>query len=280
MKLRFRFVCMAISLLIFAACTQESTPTAETAPVVESVVEATTETTPPVEVVPAALLVSGDIIATDNGDLVIQPINHATFAMSWGGKTIYVDPVGGAASFDGLPSPDLILITDIHGDHLDADTLQAVVTGDTLIVAPAAVVEGLPEVMSSQSQTIANGEETSVLGLNIEAIPMYNLTEDRLKYHDKGRGNGYVLTIGGKRIYISGDTEDIPEMRALENIDFAFVCFNLPYTMTEVQAASAVVEFAPAVVYPYHFGESDVNMFAELVAEGGGNTEVRQRAWY
>jgi L-ascorbate metabolism protein UlaG (beta-lactamase superfamily) len=286
MKLHFRFVCMAISLLVFAACTQESTPTAETAPaaeaapVVESVVEATTETTPPVEVVPAALIVSGDIIATDNGDLVIQPINHATFAMSWGGQTIYVDPVGGAASFDGLPSPDLILITDIHGDHLDAETLQAVVTADTLIVAPAAVVEGLPEGMSSQSQTIANGEETSVLGLNLEAIPMYNLTEDRLKYHDKGRGNGYVLTIGGKRIYISGDTEDIPEMRALENIDFAFVCFNLPYTMTEVQAASAVVEFAPAVVYPYHFGESDVNMFAELVAEGGGNTEVRQRAWY
>ena len=229
---------------------------------------------------PLAPMVSGDVIATDNGDIVVQPINHATFAMSWNGQTIYVDPVGGADRFDGLPSPDLILITDVHGDHLDAETLEAIVTVDTLILAPAAVVKDLPEGMSAQSQTLANGEETSVFGLNIEGVPMYNLTEDRLKYHDKGRGNGYVLTVGGKRIYISGDTEDIPEMRALENIDFAFICFNLPYTMTEAQAASAVIEFAPAVVYPYHFGESDVDMFAERVAESGGDIEVRQRAWY
>ena len=229
---------------------------------------------------PLAPMVSGDVIATDNGDIVVQPINHATFAMSWNGQTIYVDPVGGADRFDGLPSPDLILITDVHGDHLDTETLEAIVTVDTLILAPAAVVKDLPEGMSAQSQTLANGEETSVFGLNIEGVPMYNLTEDRLKYHDKGRGNGYVLTVGGKRIYISGDTEDILEMRALENIDFAFICFNLPYTMTEAQAASAVIEFAPAVVYPYHFGESDVDMFAELVAEGGGDIEVRQRAWY
>ncbi len=109
---------------------------------------------------------------------------------------------------------------------------------------------------------------------------MYNLTEDRLQYHENGRGNGYVLTLGGKRVYVSGDTEDIPEMRALENIDVAFVCFNLPFTMTEAQAASAVVEFAPAGVYPYHYGESDVALFAELVGDGGGEIEVRQSAWY
>ena len=264
MRLNFESVCVMISLLALAAC----------APVPEP------EPAPLAETAPSGPMVSGDVIATDNGDLVVQPINHATFAMSWDGQTIYVDPVGGAERFEGLPSPDLILITDVHGDHLDAATLEAVATADTMIVAPAAVVEGLPEGLSSQAQTLANGAEISVLGLNVEAVPMYNTTEDRLMYHENGRGNGYVLTVGGKRLYISGDTEDIPEMRALENIDVAFVCFNLPFTMTEAQAASAVVEFAPAVVYPYHYGESDVNMFAELVAEGGGEIEVRQSAWY
>ena len=262
MRLNFGSVCVIFSLLALAACApaQEPASTVETAP--------------------SGPMVTGDAIATANGDLVIQPINHATFAMGWNGETIYVDPVGGAERFEGLPSPDLILITDVHGDHLDAPTLEAVANSDTIVVAPAAVVEGLPEGLSAQVQTLANGAETSVLGLNVEAIPMYNLTEDRLGYHENGRGNGYVLTVGGRRIYISGDTEDIPEMRALENIDVAFVCFNLPFTMTEVQAASAVVEFAPAVVYPYHFGESDVDMFADLVAEAGGEIEVRQSAWY
>ena len=255
---------MIISILALAACTPAPEP----------------EPAAPVETAPAGPMVSGDVIATDNGDLALQPLNHATFAMAWGGQTIYVDPVGGAELYEGLPSPELILITDIHGDHFDVETLEAVATAGTMIVAPAAVVEGLPEGLAAQAQTLANGAETSVLDLNVEAIPMYNLTEDRLQFHENGRGNGYVLTIGGRRVYISGDTEDIPEMRALENIDVAFVCFNLPYTMTEAQAASAVVEFAPAIVYPYHFGESDVNLFAELVAEGGGDIEVRQSVWY
>jgi L-ascorbate metabolism protein UlaG (beta-lactamase superfamily) len=109
---------------------------------------------------------------------------------------------------------------------------------------------------------------------------MYNLTEERLQYHDKGRGNGYVVTLGGRRIYISGDTEDIPEMRALEDIDAAFVCFNLPYTMTEEQAASAVREFAPTIAYPYHYRGSDVEEFASLVGTDGG-VEVRVLdGWY
>ena len=126
---------------------------------------------------------------------------------------------------------------------------------------------------------LANGNETSLLGLTVEAIPMYNLTEERLGYHAMGRGNGYVVTMGGTRVYISGDTEDIPEMRALENIDVAFVCFNLPFTMTEEQAASAVAEFAPAIMYPYHYGESDVDLFVELLGEDSG-VEVRRGAWY
>jgi L-ascorbate metabolism protein UlaG (beta-lactamase superfamily) len=118
-----------------------------------------------------------------------------------------------------------------------------------------------------------------LLDLSVEAVPMYNLTPDRLQYHDKGRGNGYVVTLGGRRVYISGDTEDIPEMRALEDIDVAFVCFNLPYTMTEEQAASAVREFAPTIVYPYHYRGSDVERFTELVGSDAG-VEVRTGGWY
>ena len=218
----------------------------------------------------------GDKIATRDGDLVVHPINHATFAMAWKDKTIYVDPVGGGKRFDGLPKPDLILVTDIHGDHLDAGTLEAI-GGSATIVAPAAVAEKLPEKL--QTTVLANGETKSVAGVSIEAVPMYNLTADRLKFHTKGRGNGYVVVLGGKRVYISGDTEDIPEMRALKNIDMAFVCMNLPYTMTVEQAAGAVREFKPKIVYPYHYRGSDTEKFKQLVGNDSG-VEVRLRDWY
>jgi len=220
----------------------------------------------------------GDKIATRDGDLTIHPINHATFVMAWKDKTIYVDPVGGGKRFDGLPKPDLILVTDIHGDHLDAGMLEAI-GGSATIVVPAAVAEKLPEKLGKQTTMLANGETKSVAGVSIEAVPMYNLTADRLKYHNKGRGNGYVVTLGGKRVYISGDTEDIPEMRALKNIDVAFVCMNLPYTMTVEQAAGAVREFKPKIVYPYHYRGSDTEKFKQLVGSDGG-VEVRLRDWY
>ena len=220
----------------------------------------------------------GDKIATRDGDLVVHPINHATFAMAWKDKTIYVDPVGGSKRFDGLPKPDLILVTDIHGDHLDAGTLEAI-GGSATIVAPAAVAEKLPEKLRKQTTVLANGETKSVAGITVEAVPMYNLTADRLKFHTKGRGNGYVVTLGDKRAYISGDTEDIPEMRALKHIDVAFVCMNLPYTMTIEQAAGAVREFKPKIVYPYHYRGSDTEKFKQLVGSESG-VEVRLRDWY
>lgn len=225
----------------------------------------------------AAQDLTGDRISGEQGDLIVHPIDHATFVMGWSGKTIYIDPVGGGDRFDGLPRPDLVLVTDIHGDHLDADTLQAIVGDATDIVAPAAVAGELPEGLKSKVTVLANGETASLAGLSVEAVPMYNLSEDRLKYHAKGRGNGYVVTFGGKRVYISGDTEDVPEMRSLKNIDVAFVCFNLPYTMTAEQAASAVSEFRPKIVYPYHFRGSDVEEFARLV---GNVSEVRVLQWY
>ena len=224
--------------------------------------------------------ITGDIVATTRANLVIHPIDHATFVMGWNGKAIYIDPVGGADRFAGLPSPDLILVTDIHGDHLNAETLSAIVTPQTMIVAPAAVAEQLPASLMGQTTVLANGEMKMFDGVGVEGVPMYNLTEERLRYHDKGRGNGYVLTVGGTRVYIAGDTEDVPEMRALQNIHVAFVPMNLPYTMTEDQAASGVNAFNPEVVYPYHYQGSDVEKFKALVEAGGGNTEVRLRDWY
>ena len=222
---------------------------------------------------------AGDSIATKSGNLVIHPINHATLALGWNDLTIYVDPVGGAAAFADLPQPDLILLTDIHGDHLSADTLKAVAGKKTTLVAPPAVAEQLSADLRQRTTVLTNGQTQSLLGLKTEAIPAYNLTAERLKFHAKGRGNGYVLTFADKRVYLSGDTEDIPEMRALKNIDVAFLCMNLPYTMTIEQAASAVREFCPKIVYPYHYRGSDLKRFRKLVGDDLG-TEVRLRDWY
>jgi len=208
----------------------------------------------------------------------VAPIQHATFVIQHAGVTILVDPVGDAKSFKSYGKPDVILVTDIHGDHLDAELIAVVRGKEPVVVAPLAAADQLQGAFA-----LKNGGKTKAGDVTIEAIPMYNLTEDRLKYHEKGRGNGYVVTVGEKRIYISGDTEDIPEMRALENIDYAFVCMNLPYTMTVEQAASAVLEMKPVVVYPYHYrgtdGFSDTKKFAALVAEDG-DIEVRQLDWY
>ncbi len=183
---------------------------------------------------------TGDHFTTQEGDLIIHPVNHASLIMSWQGQTIYVDPVGGAQRYDGLPRPDLILLTDIHGDHLHAATLTGVAGPKTALVAPQAVVDLLPGNLRERATVMANGQTKTILKINIDALPMYNLAPERAKYHPKGRGNGYLLSFGGKRVYLSGDTEDIPEMRALKNIDVAFLCMNLPFTMDVDHAASAV----------------------------------------
>ncbi len=194
-----------------------------------------------------------------------------------------MDPVGGKDRFRSLPPPDLVLVTDVHQDHMDAGTLQAVIGRNTVIVVPPAVAEKLPRRLRSRVTPVPNGLALLSLGLEIRAMPMYNLTPERLQYHAKGRGNGYVLVAGNRRFYISGDTEDIPEMRALRDIDAAFVCMNLPYTMTVDQAASAVREFKPGIVYPYHYrgadGFSDVRRFSALL-DGERDIEVRSLEWY
>lgn len=225
-----------------------------------------------------------DKISTSNGDLTIQPLNHATLALTWQGKTIYNDPFGGGKVFDGLAAPDLILISDIHGDHYNQETLDAINTTNATLVVPQAVAEKLPENLKSKAVVLANGETTSQLGISITAIPMYNLPESADARHTKGRGNGYVLTFGNKKVYISGDTSGIPEMKSLKNIDVAFVCMNLPYTMDINEAAEAVLAFKPKIVYPYHYrgqgGLSDTEAFKKLVTDKNKKIEVRLRNWY
>jgi L-ascorbate metabolism protein UlaG (beta-lactamase superfamily) len=224
-----------------------------------------------------------DVIRSDTGSVTVHAIRHATFVLEWSGHTIAVDPVGGAAAFEGYPTPDLVLITDVHGDHLDPDTLKRVAGEGTAIMAPPAVAEKLGEVERGRTTVLENGEKTEVAGVGVEAIPMYNLTEERNQFHPRGRGNGYVLTLGGLRIYVSGDTEDISEMRVLKGIDAAFLCMNLPYTMSVEQAADAVLAFRPRIVYPYHYrgkgGLSDVGKFEKLVSKDP-KIEVRQLDWY
>jgi L-ascorbate metabolism protein UlaG (beta-lactamase superfamily) len=213
--------------------------------------------------------------STSAGTVKITPLTHASTLIEAGGKAIYLDPAK-PVKFAGMAKADLILITDIHGDHMDPDSIKDVSKSDTEIFAAPAVVATV-----TAGKPIANGETKTWGGWTIEAIPAYNLkrgpAEGKL-FHDKGRGNGYVLTYGGKRFYFSGDTEGVPEMRALKNIDVAFVCMNLPYTMPPEEAAEAVKAFHPKVAIPYHYRGSDLSVFQKGL-EGTG-IEVRVLEWY
>lgn len=225
-------------------------------------------------------------IITAQDQIKIYPVNHGSFVMSYQGKAFYVDPVGDAELYKSYPEPTIILITDIHGDHFSLNTLQSLNLEFTGIVAPQAVYDKLPIELQKKTQVLNNGDSNSyrMFGMTIEAIPMYNLREEALNFHPKGRGNGYIITLNGERIYISGDTEDIPEMRALSNIDKAFICMNLPYTMTIENAASAVLDFKPKVVIPYHYrgknGLSDVDQFKSIVETQNNNIKVEILKWY
>ena len=212
---------------------------------------------------------------TSAGSVKITPLNHASTLIEAGGKTIYLDPAK-PAKLTGLPKADLILITDIHGDHMDPDAIKEISKGDTEIISSSAVAQTV-----TAAKPIANGETNTWQGFTIEAIPAYNLKRGPAPgklFHDKGRGNGYVLTYGGKRFYFSGDTEGVPEMRALKNIDVAFVCMNLPYTMPPEEAADAVKAFHPKIVIPYHYRGSDLSVFKSQLM--GTGIEVRLLEWY
>ena len=212
---------------------------------------------------------------TSAGPVKITALNHASTLIEAGGKTIYLDPAK-PAKLTGLPKADLILITDIHGDHMDPDSIKQISKDGTEIISSAAVAQTV-----TTAKPIANGETKTWQSWTIEAIPAYNIKrgpEPGKLFHDKGRGNGYVLTYGGKRFYFSGDTEGVPEMRALKNIDVAFVCMNLPYTMPPDEAADAVKAFHPKIAIPYHYRGSDLTVFQKAL-EGTG-IEVRLMEWY
>lgn len=221
---------------------------------------------------------------TKANDFKLTPIEHATAAFTWAGTQFYIDPVGGEAKFANQVKPNIILVTDIHGDHLDLATITKVLKEGTKIIVPQAVADKFTAEMKSRLTVVANEETIIIDGFKITGVPMYNLREEAKNFHTKGRGNGYVIEKSGMRVYFSGDTEDVPEMRNLKNIDKAFICMNLPYTMTEDKAADAVLAFKPKQVYPYHYrggkGLSDVAKFKDLVNKGNKKIEVVQLNWY
>jgi L-ascorbate metabolism protein UlaG (beta-lactamase superfamily) len=217
-----------------------------------------------------------ETIPTSAGALKITPIMHASMMLEFGGKVIHVDPWS-QANYDGLPQADVILVTDLHPDHQDRAQIDKLKKAGTVVIGPQAVAAAITE-----AQVISNGERKTLAGLEVEAIPMYNLQrgpEPGKLFHDKGRGNGYILTLGGKRIYFAGDTECTAEMKALASIDVAFIPMNLPYTMPPNEAADCVKAFKPKVVYPYHFRGSDPQELANALG-GTAGIEVRIRKWY
>ncbi len=215
-----------------------------------------------------------DTIPTSQGDLKITFLGHGTLMMAFGGKVIHIDPVSSEADYGRLPKADLVLVTHDHYDHLDPKALQAVLKPGTTVVASTACAGKVKDAV-----IIGNGESTTALGLKVEAVPGYNIVNKRPDggpFHPKGDGNGYIVTFGDKRIYIAGDTENTPEMKALKGIDVAFLPMNLPYTMTPEMVAEAAKAFRPKVLYPYHFGDTDTAKLVKLL-KGEKGIEVRIR---
>ena len=215
-----------------------------------------------------------DTIKTDAGDLEITFIGHATLIFSLNGKVIHVDPWTKLADYSKLPQADLILITHEHYDHLDAKAVSAVIKDGTVVVATETVAKQIPI-----ATTMKNGEVKEVQGVQIEAVPAYNLMHMRspgMPFHPKGADNGYIVTLGGKRIYIAGDSENTPEMKALKGIDIAFLPMNLPYTMSPAMVADAAKAFRPKILYPYHYGDTDTAKLVKLL-KNEKDIEVRIR---
>lgn len=218
-----------------------------------------------------------DNFPTPEGELTISFLGHGSLLFQHLGQNIYVDPFGKVADYTRLPKADLILITHEHHDHFDPQALQAIRQAHTAVVIPpacAALIAG--------GLVLRNGEQGQAQGVPIAAVPAYNLVhcrENGQPFHPKGQGNGYVITLGGLRIYLAGDTEDIPEMDALTGIDIAFLPMNLPYTMTPEMVARAARRFRPRLLYPYHYGKTDPQELVRLLAdEPGIEVRVRQLA--
>jgi len=211
-----------------------------------------------------------DAFSIPGGSLKIHFLGHGTLMLDHNGWIIHVDPVSAEADYAALPPADLILVTHEHGDHLDPAAVARITRPGTVIVANPVAAGRL-----AGAVVLRNGESHTVGSVKIEAVPAYNTSPGRDRFHPKGRDNGYLLTIAGKRIYIAGDTEDTPEMKALKNIDVAFLPMNQPYTMTPEQVAKAARAFKPRVLYPYHHGDTDPARLVALL--DGKGVEVRVR---
>jgi L-ascorbate metabolism protein UlaG (beta-lactamase superfamily) len=215
-----------------------------------------------------------DTLTTSAGPLVVTFIGHGTLMLQHAGRTFHVDPVGGLADYTKLPKADLVLITHHHGDHLDPAVLEQIVSEKTIVIQTKLCAEKYP-----RGKLMANGDIGKEAGIILEAVPAYNLVHKRpdgTPFHPKGEGNGYVLTFGDTRVYIAGDTENTPEMKALKNIDVAFLPMNLPYTMTPEMVADGAKAFRPGTLYPYHYGKTDPGLLVTLL-KGTKGIEVRIR---
>jgi L-ascorbate metabolism protein UlaG (beta-lactamase superfamily) len=223
--------------------------------------------------------VAQNTISASGGDITITAFQHASLQLEHAGKVIQVDPAQGDLS-KAKPG-DLVLVTDIHGDHLNPDLIAKVRKPGAPVVMPEAVKAQVGDKVPAPTEVMANGQTKTVAGVSIETVPMYNLQRGPAAgqlFHTKGRGNGYILTLGGKRVYVAGDTECVPEIKALKNIDVAFMPMNLPYTMPPAEAAECVKAFKPKVVYPYHFQGQKPEDFANALK--GSGIEVRILNWY
>jgi len=261
---------LAILLPLLAVACSKEPPASTGAPSATAPAPATPVASPRASSLPT------DHFATAKGDLAVTPLQHASVLFEWHGQTIYVDPPTQAVADAALPKADVVFITDIHPDHLDPPALERIRKPGMLVVGPPAVAD-----KTHVDTVMKNGDTRNVGDLVATAVPMYNLKrgpEAGKLYHDKGRGDGYELDFGGTHVYLSGDTECTPEMKALEKIDVAFVCMNLPYTMPPSEAAECVAAFKPKVLFPYHYRGSDLAEVDRGLADKG--IEVRKRAWY
>lgn len=202
-----------------------------------------------------------DVYETSSGKLTLYFIGHGTLMIDFNGKIIHIDPCGMFADYSMLPKADIILVTHEHPDHFDPKAIDFISKGNTQIILNAATFDKL-----KKGDVLKNGDKKTLAGIEIEAVPAYNTTAGKEKFHPKGRDNGYVITFGNKRIYLAGDTENVPEMANLKNIDIAFLPMNQPYTMTPEQVADAANKFHPKILYPYHYGETDPASIVKLLA--------------
>ncbi|MDR2358589.1 MAG: MBL fold metallo-hydrolase [Prevotellaceae bacterium] len=202
-----------------------------------------------------AQLPQPDRYATPQGELLVTHIGHASLLLQLNGQNIYVDPYGEVADFSGFPEAGLVLITHEHYDHLDKKELAKIVTPKTKIISTPLVATELKGV-----EVLKNGGKTTWNAIEIAAVPAYNIVQKRpdgAPFHPEGNGNGYILNIGGFRVYIAGDTELIPEMKTIVSPDIAFLPKNLPYTMSDEQFIEAAKQIQPKILYPYHYFEVD-----------------------